>query len=132
VIKMSGFMAAAARCSCIGLALGSIGVALPTAAGAQPAEQDGVTVYGRRLPPGEPGELSRAVSYRDLDLRTDMGATTLRKRVKDTAAELCKELGDTETRSTSIIPTCEEVAVGAASWDVRRVITAARQESAAR
>ncbi len=72
------------------------------------------------------------VAYRDLDLRTDMGATTLRKRVKDTAIELCKELGDTETRSTSIIPTCEEVAVGAASWDVRRVITAARQESAAR
>jgi UrcA family protein len=129
---MSGFIATAARCSCIGLALGSIGLVFPTAAGAQPAEPEGVTVFGRRLPPGGPEQVSRPVSYRDLDLRTEMGVKTLRQRVKTTAVDLCKELGEVNTRTSTIIPSCEDAAVGTAAWDIRRAVTAARQQSAAR
>ena len=48
-----------------------------------------------RTPIGAPIEvvtLSRPVSYGDLDLATEEGRATLRKRIEDTAKKTCKEL----------------------------------------
>ena len=36
--------------------------------------------------------VSRAVSYEDLDLSKESGATELKKRISDTAKDVCKEL----------------------------------------
>src|SRR5207237_1100230 len=44
---------------------------------------------------GRPVSLSRVVSFRDLDLRNRADQEVLRLRVRDTARELCRELGET-------------------------------------
>ena len=54
---------------------------------------DEVVVPGRYGRDG-PNTLSRAVSYRDLDLTTYGGRQVLKMRIRDTARDLCRELGE--------------------------------------
>ncbi len=76
---------------------------MATVAAAQPSEQMAevkvvankpVTAQGRTTA-GRPGvvvQLSRVVSYADLNVATPSGATELEKRVNDAAKSVCKEL----------------------------------------
>lgn len=118
-------------------ALMALGLALTGTAAAQQAPQAGsgeITVFGRRFAPDEPRELSRPVTFRDLDLSTDAGVTEFRRRIRDTATALCTELGEPpqSARRDSVIPSCFDAAVGSTGTDVRRVISTARQRVAAR
>ena len=49
----------------------------------------GRTAYGA---PEQQVVLRRGVTYADLDLSTDAGKATLETRIRETAADLCKEL----------------------------------------
>lgn len=74
-------------------------------AAAQVVEE--ITVMGRLGPDGRPTTLSRAVSYRDLDITTPWGQDELRRRIRDTARELCAELGEpSRTVTGGIVPSC--------------------------
>src|SRR5690606_31496446 len=74
-------------------------------AAAQVVEE--ITVMGRLGPDGRPTTLSRAVSYRDLDITTPWGRDELRRRIRDTARELCAELGEpSRTVTGGIVPAC--------------------------
>jgi len=122
--------------ACIALAGAALAsAALAGAATAQPVtDEQGIVVYGRSYPPGEPRELSMPVTYRDLDLSTDTGAQILQERVTAAADTLCKELDQPEERAqnTAVLPSCQAAARGSAAWDVRRAITAARGGPASR
>ena len=86
--------------------------ALPAAAYAQPAPEE-ITVTGRygRVPESV-RSLSQAVSYADLDLSTQAGRDELRNRVKLTSRWLCEQLGETDTSSGPVLPSCRDAAVG--------------------
>jgi len=84
-----------------------------------------VTVVGRIGPEGEPQTLSRTVSYRDLDITTDAGQTELKRRINDTARDLCRQLGETGG-STGVVPSCEDAAVKDATAQMRRHVAAAQ------
>lgn len=75
-------------------------------------EVEEIVVFGRMGPDGRPSELSRVVSYRDLDLTTPFGQDVLRQRIRDTARELCAELGEPSRGSTvgSVVPSCRDQA----------------------
>jgi UrcA family protein len=79
-----------------------------------------LTVYGAYSVRGEPQRLSAVVSYRDLDLTTQMGQEELRRRISNTADELCEKLG--EPRGSvhgSAVKSCRDEAVQRASGDMR-------------
>lgn len=109
----------------------TFGAALASSVAAQPVNtttDSGITVYGQRLPPGEPQELSKPVSFRDLDLKTDAGVRILQERVTSAAADLCQQLGEPEERAqnTTVLPSCQAAARGSAAWSVRRAVASAR------
>ena len=83
--------------------LTAAGVALlSNPAGAQTVEE--LTVTGRLT---DAAALSQVVSYDDLDLTTSAGEDTLKSRIKDTAKDLCRRLGEANQGSTPLVPSCE-------------------------
>lgn len=58
--------------------------------------------------------LSVPVSYRDLDLTTAKDRETLKRRVKDTAKEACRRLGETDRSGNLPGKSCEQAAVDGA------------------
>ena len=93
------------------LALAGAGGALPAPGHAQPASEE-ITVVGRygRVPDSV-SSLSQAVSYADLDLSTQAGRDILRHRVALTARYLCDKMGETDTSSGPVVPSCRDAAV---------------------
>ena len=92
---------------------------------------DGITVYGRRTWRGgndEHPELSRPVSYRDLDLRTEAGVAELKARIARTARRLCSELGEPPAReqNTTVLPSCQAAARDSAYQQVQAAVDSAR------
>ena len=84
-----------------------------TAAAAQALAQEveEITVVGRLGPDGRPSTLSRIVSYRDLDLTTNAGQDMLRRRIRDTARDLCTELGEpSRTSGPGLVTSCRQQA----------------------
>ena len=83
----------------------------PMPAHAQPASED-ITVVGRygRVPDSVQS-LSQVVSYADLDLSTPAGRDILRRRVALTARYLCDKLGESDTSSSPVVPSCRDAAV---------------------
>ena len=78
--------------------------------------------------PIEDVSLSKAVSYRGLDLRTHSGAQTLRYRIRDTARDLCARLNFEYPVKTSDSPPCYRTAVKHAMHRANHVIREARYD----
>lgn len=90
---------------------GACAMALPLPVHAQTADEE-ITVMGRygRVPDSVQS-LSQPVSYSDLDLSTKAGRDILRRRVALTARYLCEKLGETDTSSGPVVPSCRDAAV---------------------
>lgn len=110
------------RTLCAGLAVAGF-AALSAPAIAQ--EVDEITVIGSFAPDGRPNSLSRVVNISDIDLRTDAGVSEVRSRVKATARDLCRELGELD-RGGGVVRPCEDKAVADAMSQARPIIQAAR------
>lgn len=82
---------------------------------------DELVVTGPVGPDG-PARLSRAVSIRDLDLVTRHDQELLRLRIRDTARDLCRALGEDSSGPSPLIPRCEDRAVRDARPQVRLAI----------
>lgn len=121
--------------ACAALALGGAAVlATPAAAqyvydpysGTYVAE---VVVPGRyyRNHRGErPVRLSRVVSYRDLDLATYDGQRVLKMRIRATARDICRELGEGPGNGGPLLRSCEDDAVRSARGQVRYAVARAQ------
>jgi UrcA family protein len=115
----------------IGGLCASLALAGFTAIAAAPAlaqEVDEITVVGSMGRDGRPETLSRTVSFSDLDLATDAGADELRGRIRATARDLCRQLG--ETGGSGVTPSCVDLATRNALGDARVVIAQARSPGA--
>jgi UrcA family protein len=99
--------------------------ALP--AGAQTVDE--ITVVGRLGPDGRPATLSRVVSFADLDLRTEAGVGALRVRIRDTARDLCRQLGETGGGS-GLVRSCEDDATADAMNQARPIVAQIRAQPA--
>lgn len=89
---------------------------------------DEITIVGRIGPDG-PRTLSRVISIADLDLRSEAGVGALRVRVRDTARELCAQLGETGGGS-GLVRSCEDDAVIDAMNQARPIVARIRAEPA--
>ena len=78
-----------------------------------------LTVTGRMGPDGEPASLSRTVSYADLDLTMSADREVLKSRIRDTARDLCDELGENNTTYTPLVPSCRTSAYNSAMPQIR-------------
>jgi UrcA family protein len=105
-------------------ALAVAGLSAAAPALAQTVEQ--LTVMGEWNGRGEPpATLSRVVSYADLDLRLVSDQRVLRRRVDDTAREICDRLGQDRPGRTNLGRSCQEVAVRNAMGQVRFAVAQA-------
>jgi UrcA family protein len=86
---------------------------------------DELTVTGRLGPDGEPSSLSRAVSYADLDLTSPADRDVLKARIRDTARDLCDELGENNPSYTPIAPSCRTAAFNDAQPQMRQAFAEA-------
>jgi UrcA family protein len=93
-------------------------------AAAQPAAGE-VVVIGRYGVGPEVRSLSAPVSYADLDLTTGAGRDMLRDRVRATAQDLCRRLGEQGMGGTAAAPSCEQDAVNNAQAQERTAIAMA-------
>jgi UrcA family protein len=84
-------------------------VCLPALPAFAQTEVDELVVYGNLGPDGEPETLSRSVSYADLDLIYKSDRDELRARIRATARDLCRELGESPGVG-GLSPTCEQQA----------------------
>ena len=73
--------------------------------------------------------LSAAVVYADLDLTTTAGRAALRRRVRKTAAELCRQLGGGPENATGSAFVCEDEAVQSAAEFQRSAIARATPQT---
>jgi UrcA family protein len=89
------------------------------------AVADEVVVTGRYRVGPEVRRLAAPVSYRDLDLTTDAGRDVLRQRVRATAQDLCRRLGEANMGSTLAQPSCERDAINSAAADEQRAFAQA-------
>jgi UrcA family protein len=85
-----------------------------------------LTVIGRQGVGPNTRSLSAVVSYRDLDLTTETGRTVLNQRVRSTAQDLCRQLGENNMGSTGAAPSCEQDALNSVGEQQRVAITNAR------
>lgn len=84
---------------------------------------DEVVVPGSYRYRGErPMTLSRAVSYRDLDLATYEGQRVLKMRIRATARDICRELGEPRGNGGPLLRSCEDDAVRSARGQMRVAI----------
>jgi UrcA family protein len=105
-------------------ALAAAGFALVAApALAQTVEE--ITVMGRVGADGRPQTLSRVIDVSDLDLRGQPGIQALHMRIRNTARDLCRELGETGG-ATGVLRSCEDMAVTSAMGQARFAIASAR------
>ena len=86
---------------------------------------DEVIVPGPLSVDGRPTRLSRAISIRDLDLANREDQTLLRLRIRDTARDLCRALGEDGRGYSPVVPSCEDQAVRDARPQVRLAVTQA-------
>jgi UrcA family protein len=91
-------------------------------------EVDEITVMGRMGPDGQPHSLSRPVSIADLDLRSDADVSVMRTRIRNTARQLCNELGESD--SATLRPSCRDAAVRDALGQARLAVAQARSAPA--
>jgi UrcA family protein len=82
---------------------------------------DELVVTGPIGPDG-PRRLSRAVGLADLDLVRGEDRALLRIRVRDTARDLCRALGEEASGPSPLIPSCEQQAIRDARPQVRVAI----------
>lgn len=124
--------------ACAALALGAAAAAAPAAAqynysaydyGSNAASVDEMIVAGRSRHDG-PNTLSRPVSFADLDLTTYAGREVLRLRVRETARDVCRELGEGPGNGGPLLRSCEEDAVRSARGQMRVAIARAESRSA--
>ena len=82
-------------------------------------------------PSGRPNAkgLSAPVSYRDLDLTTNAGRNSLTQRVRTTARDLCRRLGESN-KGTHRAGTCEQDAVNSARDQQRMAVAQATPKGA--
>ena len=93
---------------------------LPATPAAAQAYVDEVVVNGAPYSNGRPERLSQAVSIRDLDLTTLEGRDVLRLRIRATARDLCRALGEDRFVSGPLTHrSCEDQAVRDARPQVR-------------
>lgn len=122
--------------ACAALALGAIATATPAAAqyaydNYSGAYVDEVVVPGTRYRyRGDgPTTLSRVVSYRDLDLATYAGQQVLKMRVRATARDICRELGEGRGNGGPLLRSCEDDAVRSARGQTRMAIARAQSRT---
>jgi UrcA family protein len=84
-----------------------------------------VVVMGRYGVGPEVRSLSAPVSYGDLDLTTDAGRDLLRDRVRATAQDLCRRLGEQGMGGAAAAPSCEQDAVDNAQAQEQTAIATA-------
>jgi UrcA family protein len=95
--------------------------ALSQAAGQSTVEE--LTVTGRYgTAPDNVKSLSLPVSYTDLDLSSDAGKHEFRHRIALTARYLCDKLGEPDTNSNGIVPSCRDDAEKSANAQAETVI----------
>jgi UrcA family protein len=85
-----------------------------------------VVVIGRGGEGPSLRSLSAPVSYADLDLTTAQGRAVLHDRIRATAADLCRRLGDQNMTGSAILPSCVTDAVDAARAQEREAYALAR------
>ena len=122
--------------ACAALALGAAATAAPAAAqyaydNYSGAYVDEVVVPGTRYRyRGDgPATLSRVVSYRDLDLTTYDGQQVLKMRVRATARDICRELGEGRGNGGPLLRSCEDDAVRSARGQMRFAVARAQSRS---
>jgi UrcA family protein len=71
------------------------------------------------------GRVSSPVSYRDLDLTTGDGRAALHGRVRRSAEDLCRRIGEDHLGHGAATPSCEDGAVLSAATQERDVIARA-------
>jgi UrcA family protein len=108
--------------------LAAAGLAL-AAAPSLAQDVDELTVTGRVGPSGEIEELSRAVSYADLDLTLASDRRILRDRVELTARELCDALGEPRAPVPPVSASCQRKAVNDAQSQMRQAFAMARPKT---
>ena len=118
------------------LALGAAATAAP--ATAQYARDDYAGAYvDEVVVPGSryryrgdgPTTLSRVVSYRDLNLATHDGRQVLKMRIRATARDICRELGEGRGNGGPLLRSCEDDAVRSARGQVRFAVARAQSRS---
>jgi UrcA family protein len=119
------------------LALGALAFAAPAAAQSYVSATsidgpyvDEVIVPGPSYSHGRAGSLSRAVSIADLDLATYGGQQIMKMRVRDTARDLCRILGEGRGAGGSLLPSCEDQAVRDARPQMRLAVKQAYARTA--
>jgi UrcA family protein len=75
-------------------------------------------------PDGRPDRMSRVVSLRDLDLTTLEGRRIMRLRVRDTARDICRALGESSAGGP-LTPSCVDQAVRDAQPQMRTAVNTA-------
>ncbi|MDO7844508.1 UrcA family protein [Sphingomonas immobilis] len=103
----------------IALGVALMGAAAPALAQSDTyyGDADDVTVYGSRVP-DDVTTLSQRVSYDDLDLRYAADREVLRGRVRDSAADVCERLGESDS-GRSFGSSCRDDALNGAMRQVR-------------
>lgn len=81
-----------------------------------------------RLGMPKESHLTASVTYTDLDLTTKDGRTVLRQRIRATARDICRQLGD-NGGSVGMAFVCEDEAVRGAAAMERKLIAEARAAS---
>jgi UrcA family protein len=116
---------------CTAVALAAAAVAAPAAAQPYVDEVplyvsanyvDEVIVPGPMSVDGRTARLSRTISIRDLDLATRQDQALLRLRIRDTARDLCRALGEDGRGYSPVVPSCEDQAVRDARPQVRLAV----------
>ena len=102
------------------------GLAAAWAASAQPQTVAEEVVVTARYKGKELRSLSVPVSYRDLDLTTEAGRETLKKRVKDTANDACRRLGEGNLGGTYALPSCEREAINSVAGQEQQAFAHAK------
>jgi UrcA family protein len=72
-----------------------------------------------------PNRLSARVTYRDLDLTTYEGRRVLEMRIRDTARDICRTLGEDNAPGDALAPSCVDGAIRSAKPQVRTAIAQA-------
>ena len=97
--------------ACCGLLTAMAMMTVATPAMAQDDQEDIVITghYGRL--PDNIESASQHVSYADLDLSYAADRNVLKHRIELTARYLCDRLGEDDSSSSSLVPSCRETAV---------------------
>jgi UrcA family protein len=91
-------------------ALAAAPLILPATPAVAQDEVDELVIIGRIGPDGEPDSLSRPVSYADLDLVYYSDREELKARIRVTARDLCRELGETGVSAGGLGRSCDREA----------------------